>query len=73
VQRVIVAEGGSAGYTLFVKDGRLMYESNFFGRERDLIQSSESLLTGRVTAVFEYTQEDKAFGGGGTGRLLVKR
>jgi hypothetical protein len=67
VQRVIVAEGGSAGYTLFVKDGRLMYESNFFGRERDLIQSSESLLTGRVTAVFE------AFGGGGTGRLLVKR
>jgi hypothetical protein len=71
VQGVIVAEGGSAGYTLFVKDGRLMYENNFFGRERDLIQSSEPLPTGHVTAVFEYTPEDKAFGGGGTGRLLV--
>ena len=35
-QGVIVAEGGSAGYTMFVKDGYLMYENNFFGKERDV-------------------------------------
>jgi hypothetical protein len=60
---VTVAAGGSAGYTLFVKGGRLMYENNFFGRERDLITSSEPLPQGKVTAVFSYTQEDKTHGG----------
>jgi len=68
---VIIAQGGSAGYSLFVKDGRLNYENNFFGKERDLITASDVLPTGKVTAVFEYTHEDQTFGGGGTGRLLV--
>jgi hypothetical protein len=68
---VIVAAGGSAGYTFFVKGGRLMYENNFFGKERDLITSSEPLPQGKVTAVFAYTQEDKTHGGGGSGRLLI--
>jgi transposase InsO family protein len=70
INGVIVAQGGSAGYTLFVKDGRLMYENNFFGRERDLLQAKDVLPAGIVTATFDYTQEDKTFGGGGTGRLL---
>lgn len=71
VQGVIVAQGGSAGYTLFVKDGHLMYENNFFGRERDLLQSKEKLPAGKVTVTFDYIQEDKSFGGGGTAKLLV--
>jgi len=68
---VIVAAGGSGGYSLFVKDGRLMYENNFFGRERDLIQSSGKLPSGDVSVVFEYTHEAKDYGGGGTGRLFI--
>jgi arylsulfatase len=68
---VLVAAGGSAGYTFFVKNGRLMYENNFFGRERDLIQSKATLPSGQATVVFEYTQDSKEYGGGGTGRLLV--
>ena len=68
---VIVAAGGSAGYTLFVKDGKLMYENNFFGRERDLIASSKPLPTGKVNVRFEYTQESKEYGGGGTGALFI--
>ena len=68
---VIVAAGGSGGYSLFVKDGQLMYENNFFGKERDLIRSKDKLPTGNVTAVFEYTHEATDYGGGGTGRLLV--
>jgi arylsulfatase len=68
---VIVAQGGSAGYSLFVKDGRLNYENNFYGKERDLITAPVPLPTGKVTAELEYTHEDKTYGGGGTGRLLV--
>lgn len=70
-QGVIVAAGGSAGYTLFVKDGYLVYENNFFGRERDQIRSSSKLPAGHVTAEFRYTHEDKNYGGGGTGVLFV--
>jgi hypothetical protein len=69
-QGVIVAAGGSAGYSLFVKDGRLMYENNFFGKERDLIKAAKPLPKGKVTAVFEYTYEAKEYGGG-TGRLYM--
>jgi arylsulfatase A-like enzyme len=68
---VIVAAGGSGGYSLFVKDGRLMYENNFFGKERDLIKSKQKLPTGKVTAVFDYMHEATTYGGGGTGRLFV--
>ena len=68
---VLACAGGGAGYSFFVKDGRLMYENNFFGKERDLIRSSKALPKGRVTAVFDYTQEGKEHGGGGTGRLFL--
>jgi arylsulfatase len=68
---VIVAAGGSGGYTLFVKNGQLMYENNFFGRERDLIRANGKLPTGNTTIVFEYTHEATTYGGGGTGRLFV--
>jgi hypothetical protein len=68
---VLVAAGGSAGYTIFVKNGALTYENNFFGRERDVLQSHERLPAGSLTVAFEYTQEAKDYGGGGTGRLFV--
>jgi len=68
---VLVAAGGSGGYTLFVKNGMLMYENNFFGRERDVISSNDKLPTGNVTVAFEYNHEAKEYGGGGTGRLFV--
>jgi hypothetical protein len=42
---VIVAEGGnSAGYTLFVKNGHVIYENSFFDRERDDITSNGCCL-----------------------------
>jgi hypothetical protein len=68
---VIVAAGGSAGYSLFIKDGLLMYENNFFGKERDLLKSNTKLPSGKITAVFEYTHEATTYGGGGTGKLSV--
>jgi arylsulfatase A-like enzyme len=73
VEGVIVAQGGrsSAGYSLFVQAGHVIYENNFFGREIDRIESGGPLPAGRVTVVFEYTHESTEYGGGGTGRLFV--
>jgi hypothetical protein len=73
VEGVIVAQGGksSAGYSLFVKDGQVIYENNFFGKEVDRIQSGVPLPAGKVTVVFEYTHESTEYGGGGTGQLFV--
>jgi len=71
VEGVIVAAGGSAGYSFFVKDSELMYENNFFGKERDLLKAGKKLSPGEVTVTFDYTQESKEYGGGGTGRLLI--
>jgi hypothetical protein len=42
-QGVLVAAGGSGGYSFFIKDGYLMYENNFFSKERDVLKSSEKL------------------------------
>lgn len=71
VEGVIVAAGGSAGYSFFVKDGELMYENNFFGRQRDLIRSGMKLPEGEVKVAFHYTHESAEYGGGGSARLSV--
>jgi arylsulfatase len=71
-QGVIIAEGGLAGYTLYVKDRKLVYEYNFFGKNRYRITSNKPLPSGKVQVAFEYTQQD---GGdmttGGTGKLFI--
>ncbi len=72
VEGVIVCSGGgSGGYSLFVRDGRLVYENNFFARQRDVIRSNEPLPIGPVSAVFEYVQEGKGWGDGGSATLSV--
>lgn len=72
VEGVIAAQGGSAGgWTLYVKDGHLVYVNNFFGKQYDVLRDANALPVGEVDVVFEYTQEVKQWAGGGTGRLLV--
>ena len=45
---VIVACGGSAaGYTLYVRDGKLTYDYNFFGKQLFHFESSDVLPTGQ--------------------------
>ena len=53
---IIATGGGSAGYTLYVKDGKVVYEYNFFGRERYRVVSDIPLPTGEVEVVLDYTQ-----------------
>lgn len=69
---VIVAVGGRyGGWALHVKEGRLVYEHNFFGRERTVITSSEPLPPGAVEVAFELERKDAKRWGGGLGRLFV--
>jgi arylsulfatase len=72
---VIVAEGGSSGgYTLFVKDGKPVYEFNFFGEAHYRVASTQALPPGKVNIVVYYAQRPfKRFveTTGGTARLYV--
>ncbi len=52
---VILARGGRhGGYALFVKDGKLIYEANTFGKTRELLVSSQPLPKGKSTIVYEF-------------------
>jgi arylsulfatase A-like enzyme len=53
---VIVAEGGGSGYALYVEDGRVHYDYNFFSKDVYSITSSEPLPTGDVEIVVDYQQ-----------------
>ena len=63
-QGVIVAAGGSsAGYALYVEDGRLVYHYNWFERERTNLVSDIAVPPGKSTVVMEF-----AYDGGGLGK-----
>ncbi|MEH0158435.1 arylsulfatase [Limibacter armeniacum] len=68
---VIVANGGtSAGYSLYVKGGKLIYYYNFFHLNHYEVTSSV-LPEGNLDIQMVYTQESKEPGGGGSAQLLV--
>lgn len=55
---VIIATGGSTGgYTLFVKDGKVHYHYNFFGKKVTAVTAEDTLPTGDVEVVLEYEQK----------------
>jgi len=54
---IVATGGGSAGYTLYVKDGKVVYEYNFFGRARHRVVSDIPLPTGNVEVVLDYAQK----------------
>ena len=53
---VIIATGGGAGYTLFVKDGKVVYDYNFFGKAHYRVVSDIPLPTGEVEIVLDYSR-----------------
>jgi arylsulfatase A-like enzyme len=73
---VLVAAGGTVGgWALFVKDGKPVYEYNWFGMERYRITSSDSLPPGRsiVRVEFKYDGGGLAKGGNVTMFLNDKK
>ncbi len=80
-QGVIFAEGGRyGGFTLFVKDGRLIYENNAQGHSHDTVVSTERLPAGPVHVEYRFTADRPQSAGGavpeqfladGKGELLI--
>jgi arylsulfatase len=69
---VLVAAGGNVGgYTLFVKEGKPMYEYNYFTVERFKIAGKDKLAPGKHTIRFEFKYDGGGVGKGGTGTIFV--
>ncbi len=69
---VIIAQGGRfAGWSLYVKDGRLTYCHNWFNRERFYVKAAELLSPGPVTVKFSFAYDGGKPGAGGTGTLFA--
>jgi arylsulfatase A-like enzyme len=71
-QGVIIAQGGRfAGWSLYVKDGKLKYCYNWLDRQRYTLSSNDPLPSGKVTVKFEFHYDGGGVGKGGVGRLFV--
>lgn len=56
---VIVAQGGRfAGWAVFMKDGKPVYEHNFFGLERYQAAASEKILAGKHQIILHFIPDD---------------
>jgi len=68
---VLVAEGGAAGgYTLYIKDGKPVYEYNYMAHERYKVASSETLSLGPAVIRVDF-KYDGGVGKGGTAALFI--
>ncbi|MEI9926921.1 MAG: arylsulfatase [Sphingomonas sp.] len=55
---VLLADGGRlGGFALYVKQGRLVFENNAYGQDRQTVVSSEALPAGPVTIAYEYVPD----------------
>ena len=53
---LVTAGGRTAGYALFVKNGRLIYVYNYIGIERTVLISTEKVPTGPSTLSMKFTK-----------------
>ena len=64
--------GESAGYTFFIKDGRLHWEHNWFKEARYRVSSKDKIPAGkRILSAEIVVDKENAFGGGGKATLRM--
>jgi arylsulfatase len=69
---VILAQGGRfAGWSLYMKDGKVSYVHNWVGLERYTVTAPEVVAVGKATIRYEFAYEGGAPGSGGTGTIYV--
>ena len=69
---VILSQGGRfAGWSLYMKDGKVSYVYNWVGKERYTITAPEPLAPGTTTIRYEFAYEGDKLGSGGTGTIFV--
>jgi arylsulfatase len=68
----IVVQGGRfAGWSLYVKDGKLKYCHNWLGSESYYVEAEAKLPTGEIEVQYQFAFDGGQPGAGGTGTLLV--
>jgi arylsulfatase len=71
-QGVIIAQAGYfGGWVLYMKDGKVHHEYNFFGLERTNVASTTALAPGKHTIVYEFIPDAAKPGTGGRSILSV--
>ena len=71
-QGVIIAQAGYfGGWVLYMKDGKVRHEYNFFALERTNIAGAEALAAGKHTIVYEFIPDEAKPGTGGRSILRV--
>ena len=71
-QGVIIAQAGYfGGWVLYMKDGKVHHEYNWFGLERTNIASTTALAPGKHTIVYEFIPDAAKPGTGGKSILSV--
>ncbi|OUS89635.1 sulfatase-like hydrolase/transferase [Rhodococcus sp. NCIMB 12038] len=68
---LVACGGGSAGYVLYVDEGRPVYHYNWFGRERTMLRSDSPLPDGTSIVEFEFLYDGGGAGRGGDAVLTV--
>jgi arylsulfatase A-like enzyme len=71
-QGVIIAQAGFfGGWTLYLKDGKVHHEYNYFGLERTNVASASALAPGKHTIVYEFIPNEAKPGTGGKSILTI--
>ena len=68
---ILAAGGASAGYALYVQDGRFVYHYNWFDRERTHLVSSILLPPGKSTVAMEFAYDGGGLGKGGHALISI--
>lgn len=69
---VIIAQAGRfGGWSLFMKNGKLQHEYNYFGIERTKVASAKAVAPGTHTLKYEFAFDGGKPGSGGTGVIYI--
>ncbi len=69
---VILCQGGRfAGWSLYMKGGKVSYVHNWVGKERYTITAQQPLPPGKATIRYEFAYDGGEPGSGGTGKIAV--
>jgi arylsulfatase len=69
---VLVAEGGAAGgYTLYVQNGKPVFEYNFMAHGRYAVAGSKTVPAGPVVVRLDFQYDGGGVGKGGTAKLFI--
>ena len=71
-QGVIIAQAGYfGGWVVYMKDGKVHHEYNYFGLEHTNVSSKSALAPGRHTIVYEFIPDEARPGTGGRSILSI--